>query len=275
MQRLVTAVVLHRRDLGEHDRVATLLTREEGKMDVAFRGARKPGARAVGASEPFTVARFYLAHGRRMDVVTQWETLHTNPALRLRFGLLARAAFACDLTRELTEEHEPCPEVFEALTGCLGALNAVSETDPPGLADRVLYAYECRFLQERGYSLSTRRCAQCAAPVSLAEASERVSFAASAGGVLCRRCRYQVRDSFTVPVGSILAIERLTIVPLGNAREVALDAEIERGVRECLRWSVRFRCEKEPRSAATLDLARSAEKVSGSQEHGRGASVAA
>jgi len=106
-------IVLRRRDLGESDRVAALLTRGLGKFDVVAKGARKPGAKSAGPSEPFTAVRVLIAQGRSLDIVTQWQVTCAHAPLRADLGALARAAYVCELADALTVDHEPC----EALDG--------------------------------------------------------------------------------------------------------------------------------------------------------------
>ncbi|MGH2464089.1 MAG: DNA repair protein RecO, partial [Candidatus Limnocylindrales bacterium] len=73
MKRLwsTDAIVLSRFDLGEADRVLTLITPLEGKVKVIAKGVRRPTSRLGGSVEPFAELRLQLAHGRTFDVVTQ------------------------------------------------------------------------------------------------------------------------------------------------------------------------------------------------------------
>ena len=73
MKRLwsTDAIVLSRFDLGEADRVLTLITPHEGKVKAIAKGVRRPTSRLGGSVEPFAELRLQLAHGRTFDVVTQ------------------------------------------------------------------------------------------------------------------------------------------------------------------------------------------------------------
>ncbi|GBD30365.1 DNA repair protein RecO [bacterium HR32] len=75
-------VVLARRNLGEADRVLTLLTREFGKLSVKAKAVRRTTSRLAGRLEPFTHARFLLARGRALDVVAQVEVVAGHADLR-------------------------------------------------------------------------------------------------------------------------------------------------------------------------------------------------
>ena len=84
-QYRVTAVVLKRTDVGEADRLLTLLTLQRGKLRAVAKGARKPSARKTGHVELFNSVELQIAVAREIDLVTQAQTL--EPFLRLRDDL--------------------------------------------------------------------------------------------------------------------------------------------------------------------------------------------
>src|SRR5712692_7831448 len=85
------AIVLHRLDYGEADRILTLLTREHGKLAAIAKGARKGKAR-TGALDLFTRSHMMLAKGHNLDVVAQVER---RGDVRHIAGNLQRTASAC------------------------------------------------------------------------------------------------------------------------------------------------------------------------------------
>ena len=80
----VTGIVLSRFELGEADRVLTVLTPDLGKVRVIAKGVRRPTSRLGGTLEPFAELRLQLARGRTFDVVTQARVLHAWLQLRDR-----------------------------------------------------------------------------------------------------------------------------------------------------------------------------------------------
>ena len=83
-QRLyrLSAVVLKRRDLGEADRLLTVMTRDKGKLTLLAKGVRKSASRKAGHVEPFTHVEFLVARGKSLDLVTQAETITAHRQLR-------------------------------------------------------------------------------------------------------------------------------------------------------------------------------------------------
>ena len=63
------AIVLTRFDLGEADRVLTLITPTGGKLKAIAKGIRRPTSRLGGSLEPFAELTVSMARGRTFDVV--------------------------------------------------------------------------------------------------------------------------------------------------------------------------------------------------------------
>ena len=81
-------VVLRTHQLGEADRIVTLLTREHGKVRAVARGVRRTSSRFGGRLEPFMVADMQLAVGRRPALAhadqpaTSGVSIPISPTLR-------------------------------------------------------------------------------------------------------------------------------------------------------------------------------------------------
>lgn len=88
----IEAVVLRRRNLGEADRLVTVLSRDRGKLVLVARGARRPRSRLGGRLEPPTRFRALVAEGRTLDVVSQVEVLDAHAALRNDLERMGSAA---------------------------------------------------------------------------------------------------------------------------------------------------------------------------------------
>ena len=65
------AIILKRFDLGEADRLLTILTPQYGKLEAVAKGARKLTSHKTGHVELFTRADMLLNLGRELDVVNQ------------------------------------------------------------------------------------------------------------------------------------------------------------------------------------------------------------
>ena len=91
------AIVLKRFDLGEAERVLTILTPHDGKFRVIARGVRRPTSRLGGTLEPFAELQLQLARARTFDVVTQASVIEAWLVLRDRLESAATAWYLGEL----------------------------------------------------------------------------------------------------------------------------------------------------------------------------------
>lgn len=146
------AVILKRRDMGEADRLLTVLTPEYGKLDVLAKGARKPATSKTGHVELFTRADFLVAHAS-IPLVTQAEMV--KPYLALREDLLrgAYASYCAELTDRFIQQEETHTRiVFGLLDDTLDRL--CTEPDPR----RAVRYYELHLLEWVGFMPELKEC---------------------------------------------------------------------------------------------------------------------
>ena len=84
----VEAIILKARNLGEADKILTLLTKEHGKLDAVAKGVRKIKSKNRGAVQPFSQSRIMLYQGKNLDTVTQCERIAGFPKIRPNFDRL-------------------------------------------------------------------------------------------------------------------------------------------------------------------------------------------
>jgi len=184
----VEAVVIGRRDFREADRIVTLFSRELGKLSVIAKGSRKPTARSGPAIEYFARARYMLARGRDLDVVTSAELLERPAQLEDNLTRLAYASHMAELTGRLAQEGQEFPLLYDLLVRSLRALGS----SPDDIA--TVRGFELAALAQVGYQLDLWHCAQCRSELQAA-----VNYLGlRTGGILCVGCRPS--DSQTVAI---------------------------------------------------------------------------
>lgn len=149
-------IVLRRMEVRETSVMLTCFTRELGKVQGLVKGVRGARAAVPWLMEPLTLQHLVVYERRRSpwaligacDLVDGFEPLRRDLE-KTAYGLLF-----LDLVEEMTEVHDPHPEIFDLLLGGLRALEGPSSR-PRGIA---------RFLEAR----LLRACGHLAEPGSLA-----------------------------------------------------------------------------------------------------------
>ena len=179
-RRYVTdAIVLSRFDLGEADRVLTLVTPGHGKLKAIAKGIRRPTSRLGGSLEPFAELRVALAHGRTFDVVTEVHVGHAWLRLRDSLESAATAWYLAELADRSLEERGIAEPIYDLLRRAYELLDA-------GMAPgRVARWYEMHLADELGMRPEVDRCVECD---RILEVDETFRWVPVHGGVLCQRC---------------------------------------------------------------------------------------
>ena len=241
------AIVLSRFDLGEADRVLTLITPGGGKLKAIAKGIRKPTSRLGGSLEPFAELQLALHRGRTFDVVTEVRVGHAWLRLRDSLESAATAWYLAELADRSLEERHAAEPLYALLRRAYELLDA-------GMApSRVARWYEMHLADELGMRPELDRCVECD---RMLEADDTFRWVPPLGGVLCERCPGppQQRTRLSLDALKLLkAYQRMDVEALAGLRQAAgVEAEVEQAMRDFVRHAL----EREARSLAFLDEVR-------------------
>ncbi|MEN9355637.1 MAG: hypothetical protein RL318_2962 [Fibrobacterota bacterium] len=180
LQVATRCLILRRIPYGDTSWILHGFSREDGRVSLMARGARRPGSPFAGALEPLSLVEALYARkaGREIHTLAQAHLLHGWPTVRkdlsrLSAGLCALEALEFFLTDPLAHE-----DLFDAAISFLASLEAGH--DPAlGLA-RVLSILG----QELGLAPRLDSCARCETQMLPVNPCHSPSF----GGILCDPC---------------------------------------------------------------------------------------
>jgi DNA repair protein RecO (recombination protein O) len=181
-----TALVLRTTDWSESSRIATLWTREFGKVRALAKGGRRLKSNFENALDLLTLCGivFLRKSSGGLDLLTEAQVIQRFPRLRTDLNALYAAYYVAELLADGTQDYDPHPLLFDEALETLRALGQ-GESGPR------LARFEMVLLRELGYSPVLDHCAGCGGSVGETEGA----FSALGNGVLCRRCRSGQRDS--------------------------------------------------------------------------------
>jgi DNA repair protein RecO (recombination protein O) len=243
------AIVLSRFDLGEADRVMTLITPGIGKLKAIAKGIRRPTSRIGGSLEPFAELQVALARGRTFDVVTQVSVGHAWLNLRDDLESAATAWYLAELADRSLEERHAAEPLYALLRRAYELLDA-------GMAPgRVARWYEMHLLDELGVRPEVDRCVECD---RVLEAEGRFRWVPPLGGVLCDRCPGPPHDRAGLSLEALKLLKAYQRLDVGALATLRLQPVIERETEAALREFTRQALERDARSLAFLDEIRHA-----------------
>ncbi len=236
-------------DLGEADRVVTLLTPEAGKVRAIAKGVRRQRSRIGGSVEPFAELDLVLARARTFDVITQVTLAHAWLALRDRLESTATAWYLGELADRAVEERAGPHPVYGLLH------RACQLLDDGMLPGRVARWYELGLVDALGVRPEVERCTECH---RVLEESDRFRWVPALGGVLCAAHPGPPAEVVGLSLAALKllkAYRRLDVEALAGLRlPEAVEAEVEGAMRRYVMYVL----EREPRSLAFVDEVRRA-----------------
>ncbi|MGC4375995.1 DNA repair protein RecO [Fictibacillus sp. Mic-4] len=176
MLQKVEGIVMKTIDYGESNLIVTMFTRENGKIGVMARGAKKPKSRLSSVVQLFTYGQYVYQKGSGLGSLSQGEILSTFRHVKEDLFKTAYCAYMLEFLDKVTEEKKRNPYLFELL---LQSLQLVDEgVDPEVIA----FIFEMKMLRVAGVGPEVNQCANCGSREG------QFSFSIREGGLLCERC---------------------------------------------------------------------------------------
>ena len=203
-----TALVLRTTDWSESSRIATLWTREFGRVRVLAKGGRRLKSNFESALDLLTVCSIVLLRksSGSLDLLTEARVVERFSQLRVDLPALYAAYYIAELLSDWTEDYDPHPVLFDEALAALRTLGGAVAQGKQSTTGMRLARFELVMLRELGYTPALDHCAGCQGPVQGAS----IAFSAAAGGLVCPACQTRQRDRRPLKPEAWEALRQLT-----------------------------------------------------------------
>lgn len=239
------AIVLRAMDLGEADRVLTVLTPRLGKLRVIAKGVRRPRSRIGGGLQPFSDVQLVLAVGRTWDVVTSSSLEDPHLGLRNDLHSTAAAWYLVELVDRFVEGAADTHEPFRVLAQGLSALDAGDDVS----REVVARWFELALLDAMGFRPELSQCLECGGVIE----PDGNAYSPVGGGVLCPQCAHRAHGARAISADALKVLRHLQRSSLVGVIRLRLAAPLHREVERLLHATVSAVVEREMRSRDFLD----------------------
>ena len=179
--RETEAIVLRTYRLGEADKIASLFTRQWGRLRAVARGALRPKSRYGGTLEPLSYVRLWIFERENRDLLrlNSVELVESFFSMQQDYRVQLAAQYLAEVGERLLPERESNERVFRLVLAVLRALKTSGEVTRP-----LLY-FDYWMVRLGGFLPDFETCASCGR--SLGE--EGGYYARGSESLLCRECK--------------------------------------------------------------------------------------
>ena len=176
----VNGVVIAENNMGDFDKMLTLLTPNLGKIGCSAKGARRPKSLLLSGTQFLCFGEYMLFKGSDTYTINSCETIELFYNIRTDLDKLTYASYITKIVNDVTTENQ---NSFNTLKLFLNTLYMISETDKN--LDFITSVFKMRMLKILGYQPNVNECVACKSKEELNYFSIRDN------GFKCKACSKQ------------------------------------------------------------------------------------
>ena len=198
----ISGVVLSESNMGDFDKMLTILTPNFGKISCVAKGARRPRSALLAGSQIFCFGEYLMYKGTNTYHINSVEPIEVFYNIRTDLDKLNVAVHINKIVQEVTGENQNCFNIMQLL---LNTLYVISETDKN--LDLVLSIFKLRLLSILGFRPNVNEC------VNFKGKEDLIYFSLRDNGVKCKNCGKQDKSSITISESTYNAIKYTITAP--------------------------------------------------------------
>lgn len=191
----VSGIVIAENNMGDFDKMLTILTPNLGKIGCSARGARRPKSLLLSGTQFLCFGEYMLFKSGDNYTINSVDTIELFYNIRTDLDKLTYASFITKIITDVTTENQ---NSFNTLKLFLNTLYVISETDKD--LDFVLSVFKLRLLKILGYMPNIKCCNTCSSKENITHFSIRDD------GFKCAACSRQDTGAIKISPATIDAM---------------------------------------------------------------------
>ena len=176
----VKGIVIAEHNMGDFDKMITLLTPNLGKIECSAKGSRRSKSQLLSGSQFLCFGDYMLFKGSEVYTMNSCETIELFYNIRTDLDKLTYASYITKIVSDVTTENQ---NSFNTLKLFLNTLYMISETDKN--MDFITSVFKLRMLKILGYTPNYKTCVSCG------EKDDIKYFSIRDNGFKCSKCAKQ------------------------------------------------------------------------------------
>ena len=192
----IKGIVIAENNMGDYDKMLTILTPNFGKISCVAKGARRPQSALLAGTQLFCFGEYLMYKGTNTYHINSCEIIEIFYNLRTDLDKLKYAIHVNKIIQDVTEENENCYKILQLF---LNTLYTISETNQN--KDFVLSVFKLRLLCILGFTPRILKCTNCK------EENNLTKFSIRDNGFKCDTCGRQDKSSIDMSESTKNAIK--------------------------------------------------------------------
>ena len=197
----INGIVIAENNMGDYDKMLTVLTPNFGKISCVAKGARRPQSALLAGTQLFCFGEYMMYKGTNTYHINSCETIEIFN-IRTDLDKLKYAIHINKIIQDITEENENCYRILQLY---LNTLYTISETDKN--LDLVISVFKMRLLSILGYTPRIMKCTKCK------EKDNLTKFSIKDNGFKCEACGRQDKSAIDMSESTKNAIKYVITAP--------------------------------------------------------------
>lgn len=227
------AIVLKTIKYRESSIIATLFTRDFGKLSVIAKGVRNKPRGGGLVVEPMNYVRtvIYRKPGRELQLMTQCDQVRAFRGIADDLKRMGAGMALVELANLAMAPEQVHPEVLDLMVEIMDSLG--TETRQP---EHALFYFEIQMLRLLGFRPELRRCVLCDLPLEDIPAEPGVRLAIGMHGMLCPACEHRGDAEMSIVLPALKALAAFQDTPHAEgAFRIVLSGEMRASIEIVLR----------------------------------------
>ena len=198
----VKGIILSENNMGDYDKMLTILTPNFGKISCSAKGARRPKSALLAGTQLFCFGDYLLYQGTSTYHMNSCELIEVFYKIRTDLDKLKYAIHINKIIQDVTDENENCYNILQLY---LNTLYMLSETDKD--KELVVSIFKFRLLSILGFMPRVMECVNCK------EKEQLQYFSIRDNGFKCEPCSRQDKSSLYMSESTKNAIKYTITAP--------------------------------------------------------------
>ena len=198
----VKGIILSENNMGDYDKMLTILTPNFGKISCSAKGTRRPKSALLAGTQLFCFGEFLLYQGTSTYHINSCEIIEMFYKIRTDLDKLKYAIHINKIVQDVTDENENCYQILQLY---LNTLYMLSETQKD--KELIVSIFKLRLLSILGFMPRVMACVTCR------EKEQLSYFSIRDNGFKCEPCSRQDKSSLYMSESTKNAIKYTVSAP--------------------------------------------------------------